>query len=247
MWLTCRRHTSIFLLVVQLLLESIRRASIIILSPNAVLNPLAECFVPFIETTKPTHTLCKWILLSLLIHIISPNLCGNAIHGRTHTHTCLASSIYHWIYASCASDSSFISFERTHTQMRHRDTHRSKRTAHSIHGANGARPLSLRRDRCCRCVLHGVQMADEHAPYGFAAFTLCSNHMLASHRSDVVLCMNRSSLIGCRSTQARGVLLVISLCDRVCVSELAVIGVIPTLFSMQFDATRLCRGVCVCM
>lgn len=132
-----------------------------------------------------------------------------------------------------------------HTHTRTRYTSQQEDGPMACHGANGVRPLSLRRDRWCADVCAAWRSDGGRA----CAIWLCGIHCVFQSHA-------RLTSIGCRAvheslvadwlpvdTRARGVSLVISLpLMDVCVSW-PVVGVIPTLFSMQFDATLLV--VCV--
>lgn len=171
---------------------------------SALFNPLAV-FRFRNERTERTHCAsngfyCQFIHYEFYARI---RICSATTFTHTHTHS---RDVYGWHHQFiigftlalylCARliHHSFYTFRHTH--KRPDATHR-KREVDPWHPwcAIRVRLLSHRREvEIVRCVcvwrISMRCMALRHLP--------CSNHMLASFWTDVMLCMNRFTLIGCR-------------------------------------------------
>lgn len=202
-WLTCRvstrRHIFSFRVT---LTESIRRASIIILSQRIV-QPFGRN--ASIETDDETHTLCEWILLSF---------CVMSFTGTLLTHTTeLARGAWHawhhqfiigftWAVYRCARPIHHSFYTRTHTRAHAKasrcDTSYQEVGPMASPWCDCARPLSHRRDR-------RADVCWAHSDGGWAcAVCHCGFHCVpitCPHRVDRTACcaMNRFTLIGHRS------------------------------------------------
>lgn len=220
---------------------------------SALFNPLAV-FRFRNERTERTHCAsngfyCQFIHYEFYARI---RICSATTF--THTHTLarrlwLASSIYHWIYVGsvslCAFDSSFILHFQTHTQTSRCDTSQARGGPMASMVCDSCTPsfASTRGRDCamCVCVLCTFRwrismrcMALRHLP--------CSNHMLASFWTDVMLCMNRFTLIGCRPIPTQNTLRGVCLL-RASSHRWRRRNVIPTLF----NAIRCVLCCCMCV
>lgn len=187
--------------------------------------------------------------------IVIVNLCSFMLerhsHNQTHTHNerRLCPGIINlsldlrWLYLSARLiHHSFYVFrcEHTHTRehrivwMRH-----SERWTHGIHGAFVNALFRIAEIAVLMCVVH-IQMADEHALYGFAAFTVFQSYAriisFGCHAVPETLHADWSPVVAdtqrfaCNSTSS--------------VWVCCVVGVIPTLFNaIRCDSTRVV--VCV--